>query len=186
MTMGFLKKLAVATLLLTTFGSAEQLGNAQQVAFGGIRFDALEVSGVNQNGDKAVWKSWGQFRQGGVTLAHVEGWWWVGTVQIRAAFRGKQVFQCDTEPLKVGFAIVFVSPKNKKQCFGNAGNTGFDASVLERFVTRVGQQRKLEFLKKLLETAEDAWVCAKTLASNLEDVADKCRGVANNVTEQLR
>lgn len=186
MSTGFLKKLAVAILLLTTFGLAEQLGNGQQIAFGGIRFDALEVSGINQNGDKAVWKSWGQFRQGGVTLAHAEGWWWVGSVQIRANYRGKQIFQCQTEPLKVGFMIVFVSPKNSKQCFGNASNSGLDASMLERFVTRVGQQRKLEALKKMLETAEDGWMCAKTLAGNLDDVSNKCRGVANNVTEQLR
>jgi hypothetical protein len=181
-----LQQLGIAWLLFFSAGTAQQVKNGQQIVFGGIRFDTLEITGINQDGVSATWKSWGQFREGGVTLAYAEGWWWKSNVRIRASLAGKTVHECQTGPYKAGFILVFIVAQNNSDCLGDAQNSSTTAKLLERWMYRNRSQKKLANVKKMLETAEDAWMCAKILAGNDTAFAEKCKGVSDQVLQQIR
>lgn len=180
-----LQQLGIAWLLLFSASTAQQVKNGQQIVFGGIRFDTLEIIGINQDGVPATWKSWGQFRQGGVTLAYAEGWWWKENLRIRAGLVGKIVLECQTGPYRAGFMLVFIVAKSNSECLGDAQNSSETAKLLEHWLYKNRSQKKLANVKKMLETAEDAWMCAKALAGNETTYEIKCKGVSGQILQQI-
>lgn len=178
--------IGVILVLMTTLGLAQKATNGQQIVFGAIRFDSLEITGMNHDGIPATWKSWGQFRQGGVTLAYAEGWWWKANIRIRAGLAGKTVLECQTGPYKAGFMLVFVVAQNSSECLGDAQNSSATAKLLERWMYKNRSLKKLTNVKKMLETAEDAWGCAKALTGNEDGYVEKCKGVPDQVLQQIR
>jgi hypothetical protein len=121
-----------------------------------------------------------------VTLAYAEGWWWKDRPRIRAQLGNRVVLDCRSGPFKAGPVVVVIVAKSVAECLGDARNSSPEAKLLEGWMVRNGSRDRVEQVKKMLETAEDGWACAKSLASKDSKVVIACQGVANDVVEKLK
>jgi hypothetical protein len=168
--------------LLLSFAIAQYATNGQQIVFGGIRVYALEIEGLNWENKTSLWKA-DRISARGQTMIWTEGWWWNGIVTIRGKLQNNRKFECKTGPFHAGFAIGLVIAKPDGTCFGEQGNSAPEAKRLEQWLMGQMGSQQIEAVKTVLETADNAWQCINTLATNSTTA---CSGVSPLVIQRLR
>lgn len=165
-------------------GVAQQATNGQQIAFGGIRFQNIDIQGNNQNNITTTWRS--DFPAEGRTLVFVDRWWWKGAVSIRAKLMNGQQFECKTAPLGHGSYFVMVIAQSNGSCISDPSNSQGLATAIEKWAIRNHSNKQRLALRKLMDFARDGWSCVGALAQDTPNKSVQCSGVPEEIYGALR